>query len=184
MGTLGRKIDSQIAISEYNKLHSIIKSIHCNLGIDNMLISGSVRRDKNSDIGDIDIILVTLNGKIPAELSSILESNGYIINASGSALIRMLTSDDVQIDLYSCDEEQLPMMMCYLTGPSDYNIQMRAVAKRKGFKLNQVALMREEGQVIVSSEEHLFNILGCEYIEPIDRINFYDSLKYHSIEKS
>ena len=181
MGTLGRKIDHLTATTEYMKLRELIKKYHCQLGIDNILVSGSIRRNKRVDIGDVDVILVTTDGKISPKLAPILKNEGYSIDAAGSAMIRMLTEDEVQIDIYSCDEQQLPAMMAYLTGPSEYNIQMRSIAKKKGFKLNQVALMKAgtNDEVLLESEEHLFNILGCDFIEPEDRINFYDSIKYH-----
>lgn len=183
MGSLGRKIDKVDAINEFNKFKELLLPKHCEYGVDNITLSGSLRRGKEYEIGDIDIIITTLDGKIPHMLTPMLKSSGYIIDASGENLIRMLTSDNIQLDIYSCTENQFPMMLAYLTGPGEYNIQMRAVAKRKGFKLNQVSLMKGDGIVEVNSEKHLFHILGCEYIEPQDRINFYDSVNYHKYKK-
>ena len=134
MGTLGKKLRVAEASDEYAKLRDLIIPIHCEYGIDNLNISGSLRRGKQIDIGDIDVVVTTIDGKFDSRLSKYLSDAGYIIDASGDKIIRMLTKSDVQIDLYATDESHFYPMMCYLTGPSQYNTGMRVVARKKGYK--------------------------------------------------
>lgn len=181
MGSLGKKMFIAQAIDEFNKLKELLIPVHCKFDIDNITVSGSIRRGKESNIGDVDIILTTVNGTIHPDLHRYFEHYGYEIDASGDKLIRMIAPSGVQFDLYSVSDSSFYCMMAYLTGPSEYNIGMRAIARRKGYKLNQDNLIKlgTGEQIEIDSEEKLFNLLGCSYIEPRDRISFYDSLKHH-----
>lgn len=183
MGTLGKKTRIEEARSEFNKLKELLIPIHCEYNIDNITISGSIRRGKEVDIGDVDVILTTLDGTINPNLAPYLVNQGYEIDASGSKLIRMIAPSGVQIDIYSVDESHFYCMMAYLTGPSEYNIGMRVIAKKNGYKLNQNALIDNTSgnEIEIHSEEELFNKLGCKYIEPNNRINFYESLKFNRL---
>ena len=183
MGTIGKKIRIEEAKFEFNKLKDLLIPIHCECDIDNITISGSIRRSKEVDIGDIDVVLTTLDGNINPNLSAYLIKSGYYIDANGPKLIRMLSKEGIQIDIYSVDESHFPCMMAYLTGPADFNIGMRVVAKRKGMRLNQNSLTKYDSgeEIYLKSEEDLFNKLGCKYIEPNNRINFYDSLKFNKL---
>lgn len=183
MGSLGKKMFIAEAMDEFDKLKKLLIPVHCKFNIDNITLSGSLRRGKESNIGDIDIILTTIDGNIHSDLHRYFEHYGYKIDASGDKLIRMLAPSGVQFDLYSVSESSFYCMMAYLTGPSEYNIGMRAIARKKGYKLNQDSLVElsTNNKVVIDSEEKLFNLLGCSYIEPRDRISFYDSLKYHKL---
>lgn len=187
MGTLGIKMDRDTAIQATSSILREIYKVHTELGIDNILVSGSMRRGKLENIGDIDIILVTLSGEIDKRFSKYLsESINFNIDASGPKLVRGITDTGIQFDFYSCSEDQLPFMMAYLTGPQEFNIGMRSQARKLGYKLNQLGIMDAKTGLFISgiqNEAQLFYLLGCNYINPSDRTNWYQNFNQYKLNK-
>lgn len=174
MGSIGIKVDYHTAVLSFSNMLNELKLVHVEFSIDNVILAGSTRRESDGLIGDIDIVLVTLDGKIPEGLSSYLNSElGMTIDASGNSLIRAITANGVQFDFYACSEDEIPFMVSYLTGPTSFNIKMRIRAKKLGYKLNQKSLVKaDDGSVVLGlvNEESLFKFLGIyEYIKPKDR---------------
>ena len=185
MGTLGIKMSREVAIQTTRNLLRELYPIHADYDIDNIIIAGSIRRGKTDDIGDIDIILVTISGEINPDFSRYLETTlEFKLDASGSKLIRGTTINGIQFDFYSCSEDQLPFMLAYLTGPQDFNIGMRSQARKLGYKLNQFSISdAKSGRFITSiqSESQLFNLLGVNFIEPSNRTNWYKNYKEYKL---
>ena len=46
---------------------------------------------------------------------------------------------------------------------------MRSIAKKKGYKLNEWGLFKDDKKIIINSEKELFNFLEMDYIELQDR---------------
>lgn len=184
MGTLGIKLDYEVASLAAVNMIDELKHICCDYDIDNAIVAGSIRRLKKYDIGDIDIILVTTNGLIHPDFSKYLENElGFRVDASGHKIVRALSHADVQFDFYSCTESELVPMLTYLTGPSEFNIGMRSTARKLGYKLNQKSLidMSTGTEIQLPSEEFIFQLLGCSYINPEDRSNWYYNYKVNKL---
>jgi DNA polymerase/3'-5' exonuclease PolX len=73
----------------------------------------------------------------------------------------------INVDIWRSDKAGLPSgaFQLFVTGPKDYNIQMRAKAKKKGYKLNQYGLYKDD-KFITSSEAEIYRKLGLEYKPP------------------
>lgn len=180
MGTLGIKVSYETAKEAANHMIQHIREVCCDYNIDNAIVAGSVRRHKTTDIGDIDIILVTTDGQIHPQFSMYLQSSlGFRIDAGGSKLVRSISPAGIQFDFYSCSESEIGPMLAYLTGPDTWNIGMRSTARNLGYKLNQKALIRlsDQSQIQIVSEVDLFHVLGCKYIEPENRVDWYHSYR-------
>lgn len=186
MGTLGIRMDRRTASQCVNNLLKEIYPTHIDFDIDNILVAGSIRRGKLNDIGDIDIILVTLSGEIPKGFSDYLANElGFSIDAAGSKLVRSLTSSGVQFDFYSCLEDQFPYMLAYLTGPQEFNIGMRSQARKLGYKLNQFGLTdTKTGAMIqgIQNEHQLFTLLGLNFIDPSKRGSWYQNYRDYKLK--
>lgn len=184
MGTIGIKLDYEVASRAALNMIDELKRVCCDYNIDNAVVAGSIRRYKKYDIGDIDIILVTTDGLIHPKFCDYLKDElGFQIDAGGSKLVRSLSHADVQFDFYSCTESELVPMLVYLTGPSNFNIGMRSTARTLGYKLNQKALINlsDNSEVYLPNEESIFQILGCRYINPEDRVNWYSSYRNNKL---
>jgi DNA polymerase (family X) len=134
-------------------------------------ICGSWRRGKSS-VKDLDVV-VTDNSffeglKDNKNVQKILWSGSKKI----SVLVQIADDPSIQIDFRHAEEESFGSMMLYFTGSKDFNLGMRAYAKKRGYKLNEYGL-EKDGKVIASkSEEDIFKALGLDFVQPENRENF------------
>jgi len=138
------------------KAHKIFNYLK---GIDNnFFLAGSARRGKKEDLHDIDVIYV--GEKIP-------NIPGHAAFIKGKDIVR-LTIKGESVDIYRTDKINFGAMYLFLTGPQEYNIIMRAKAKRSGRLLNQKGLYNRETRELIASEneEDIYNALGLNYKEP------------------
>ena len=61
MGTIGIKLDYEVASRAALNMIDELKRVCCDYNIDNAVVAGSIRRYKKYDIGDIDSILDTFD---------------------------------------------------------------------------------------------------------------------------
>ena len=125
---------------------------------DNFVLAGSARRGKKEGRHDLDVIYV--GEKIP-------NLPGHAAFVQGKDIVRVILKGE-QVDIYRTDPESLGAMMLYLTGPQEYNIIMRAKAKRKGMLLNQKGLYDRETREFIAgeTEQDIYNAMELEYKPP------------------
>ena len=130
----------------------------------NFKILGSYSRGATSS-GDIDLLIygkTTINSML--EEFNVLEtiargSNRYM------GLVK-LGKDIVHLDIVKVLKGELITAILYFSGPANFNIMMRNIAKDKGYKLSRYGLFdRKTGKKIkLKNEKDLFKKLGMEYI--------------------
>ena len=141
------------------KLESALRPL-CNV----VTIVGSIRQGKEM-IGDIDIVVIP---KIaPAEF---LERCKDIIEyeyGGKKKIFGMFMNRPINI--FVTDESGYGACTYQMTGPVKYNIRMRMVAKKKGFRLNEYGLYnRESGDYVAgATERSIFEALNLEYLSLI-----------------
>jgi DNA polymerase (family 10) len=61
----------------------------------------------------------------------------------------------------------------YFTGSKEHNTEVRAIAKKKGYKLNEYGLFKSDSDEVIplATEESLFEFLGMDFIPPELREN-------------
>ena len=124
-------------------------------------VAGSFRR-KKEDIKDVDIVI---SGSHKKELyerlkeyypeGMELEENDLVQlggTQSGNRILRWYVNygwDRIKLDCHFADIENYGAVLLYFTGSKEFNIAMRARAKRMGFKLNQYGLyIRDTDQLV------------------------------------
>jgi len=125
-------------------------------------IAGSLRRKYESDedldtkVKDVDVVVCR---KVDVKE---VEPFGTVMQ-SGDRKIRLLIpmphikykKDEVkglQVDIVMCEPEEHGACLMYLTGPYQYNVEMRAHAKGMGLKLNEKGLW-EPTHVMVTGKD-------------------------------
>jgi DNA polymerase (family 10) len=162
---------------EYNPIHSIPRHLIEDLEkkCSNVYFAGSYRRGKSAS-GDIDIITTKNLDKTFDEINY---NKSAVIYKNGEDIISFLLNINndgktyVQVDLFHVEPENLIPMLTYATGSKKFNVRMRGIAKRLGYKLNQKGLYYRSNEKLVKifkTEKELFNILKMDYLEPKDRI--------------
>lgn len=176
---LNRRIP-RIEIENFDKnLQKIVKDIDEELTAE---IMGSYIRGKN-DSGDIDILLshkkIKNKNDIDKDYISLLVEklqNNYINLGTLShgkfkyMGLYILNKYVRHIDIIFIPTESLVTARAYFIGSHIHNMKMREIAKKLGYRLNEYHLKDNDGNIIpLNNEYELFNILGVEYIEPINR---------------
>ena len=128
-------------------------------------ICGSYRRGR-ADVGDIDIVI------IPNEDFYLWQIRTFGIQKNGKPAKRKII-DGRQFELYITNEKQLPYCLQYATGCGEHNVEMRSIAKSKGWLLNEKGLFIRDTDILVNpsikTEEDLYIQIIGEYIKPEDR---------------
>lgn len=78
----------------------------------------------------------------------------------------------LRVDIFYAPAAEKPFALLHYTGSRNFNIRVRAVAKRKGFKLNQHGLFSvETGKSVLSAktEKDVLDFLAITYKKPEER---------------
>lgn len=127
-------------------------------------VAGSLRRRKEV-VHDADVIVATMKPEEVVRRFVKLSGVDRIL-AAGDTKGSVVLENGLQVDLRAVKPGEFPFAMHYFTGSRDHNIAMRALAQKRGCKLNEYGLWRGKRSVKCASEEDLFDALDLSYIPP------------------
>lgn len=172
--------DSVIMFMKYKPLklmaHKDIKKIEPKLigfkKASATIVGGYLRKKPFSK--DIDVMLVSTNSNILDDYITYLETKFknvvvYLHGTHKVSLIILITGKIYyKLDVFRSLPTTQYSMLLYSTGSKQFNIRMRAMAKRKGYLLNQNGLFKKNSKtpIAVTSEQDFFKILGMRYTPP------------------
>ena len=126
--------------------------------------AGSLRRQKET-VRDIDILLVSNKPKkIMGTFIKLTPVRDVL--ASGETKSSVRTKDDIQVDCRLVKQESFGAALLYFTGSKNFNIKLRQMAIKKGLKINEYGIFKNNKFIAGRSEEEIFKILGLPFIEP------------------
>ncbi len=141
-------------------------------GVEQAAIAGSIRRKKET-IGDIDMVVVAP----PAKRKSIVQQ--FI---SGSQVARVLVKGStrvsvvlkkpmVQVDVRLVQAHEFGAALLYFTGPREYTIGLRTLARERGLKINEYGIfdVHNGRRLGGATEEEIFAALQLNYVPPEER---------------
>lgn len=126
--------------------------------------AGSLRRLKET-IGDIDILATGKNGRKIIEHFVHLPQAKEIL-AAGETKGAIVTDEGIQIDLRVVDEDSYGAALQYFTGSKAHNIKLREIAKKKGLKINEYGVFKEDEKIGGRREEDVYEALNLTWIPP------------------
>ncbi|RLF27331.1 MAG: DNA polymerase/3'-5' exonuclease PolX [Thermoplasmata archaeon] len=137
----------------------------------NISIAGSLRRMKET-IGDIDILVSSLKPEGIMDFF-VKYQDVYQILVKGSTKTSVILRDGLQVDLRVVKPESFGAALQYFTGSKEHNIQIRNLAIKKGFKVNEYGVFEKDTEKYVAGkhEEEVYKAIGLQYIEPELREN-------------
>lgn len=72
-----------------------------------------------------------------------------------------------RLDIRMVPEESYAAALLYFTGSKEHNIRLRQRAKKKGWRLNEYALLDQQGKALSTpDEESIFALLETPYVAP------------------
>ncbi len=128
------------------------------------LLAGSLRRHRET-IKDIDILVSATDPDGIMELFTTLPRVATVA-ATGKTKSSVVLKSGINADLRVVGDDEFPFAANYFTGSKEHNTEMRARAKRMGFKLNEYGLFEGETLVPCKDEAAIYETLGLAYIPP------------------
>ncbi|MFA6023597.1 MAG: nucleotidyltransferase domain-containing protein [Candidatus Gracilibacteria bacterium] len=132
--------------------------------------AGSLRR-KMKTIGDIDILATGKN--VPQMMEFFLAyPRVKQVLAAGDTKCSVVLDSEMQVDLRVVEPESFGAALFYFTGPKHFNILVRTIALKRGWKINEYGLYDGEKNLASRTEEEIFEKLGLPYLTPDQREDF------------
>lgn len=141
--------------------------------VDKMMACGSYRRGAQM-IGDIDFVIIPKEGYTLPNMLPPNEGVNWVGENKAQVII-----DGEKVDFKVTTPAAWGATVLYFTGPADFNIKYRWMAKRKGLKLSEYGLFdRNTDQYLAgATEADIFTALGRPYKDPAQRQGFSKSKK-------
>lgn len=140
-------------------------------GIEKISVAGSLRRMKPI-VNDIDIIASVKKGKEREILLKFTKSEQVKrVISIGDTKATVVLKNGIQADMRVVEPGEYYTALQYFTGSKEHNIQLRAIAKEKGYLLSEYELKYRDTdeKVPINSEEEIYEKLGLQYPEPNKR---------------
>jgi len=147
--------------------------------IDNIEVAGSVRRKKDT-IKDIDILVTS---KKPKEVMKEFIHLDLVkeVLAHGETKSSVISTDNMQVDLRVVEHDSFGSALLYFTGSKEFNIRLRQLAIKKGYKVNEYGVFsatstkdkggsvsggKKDKKLAGKTEEEIFQLFKMAYIPP------------------
>jgi DNA polymerase/3'-5' exonuclease PolX len=167
----------------YEIMQKFDADIHC-ARMPRFVIAGSYIRKKPFS-RDVDIVMmcndpdnrIATFDRFIRTLQSSNKVSVLTVFASGNSRVSVMFKYNastrpyiVKADVFLTTKDEWIFAMLYAIGSGDFNIRMRAVAKRKGYRLNQTGIYKDGVRVDnLTKEQQIFDLLGIEYLTPEQR---------------
>ena len=178
LGGIRRNIFFQEAWDSADLLLQYLKDDKISDNIEKISVAGSLRRMKPI-VNDIDIIASVKSvkdgnkeGKEREVLLKFTKSEQVKrVISIGDTKATVVLKNGIQADMRVVKPEEYFTALQYFTGSKEHNIQLRAIAKEKGYLLSEYELKYRgtDEKVQISSEEDIYEKLGLQYPEPTKR---------------
>ncbi|SME65047.1 Putative family X DNA Polymerases [Faustovirus ST1] len=175
-------LNQRIPRAEVAIIGAKMKALISKLAIDNQFeIVGSYRRGATSS-GDIDCVFTTqkYDKDMISKLAELLYTDTSYVDtlAQGEAKITFLyrhAGTTRQVDIFYAPYDQYIPHLLYATGSAEHNEYVRGVAKRRGYRLNQIGLFKITSRgnmkkITLYTERELYDILKIPYKAPHERV--------------
>jgi DNA polymerase (family 10) len=130
-----------------------------------VVIAGSMRRMRET-VGDIDILALSDKGnEVMDFFTKLPDVSGIVVKGPTKTTVSLKIG--LNCDLRVIAPESFGAALQYFTGSKDHNVQVRTIAVRMGYKLNEYGLFGRKGQLMPTKEEKdIYERLGMQYMPP------------------
>ncbi len=138
-------------------------------GVDHVVVAGSYRRRRET-VGDLDV-LVTCARRAPVVERFIAYGEVAETLARGTTRASVRLKSGLQVDLRVVAQKSFGAALLYFTGSKAHNIALRALGLKRGLKLNEYGVFRNDKSIAGKTEAEVYSQVGLAYIEPELREN-------------
>jgi DNA polymerase (family X) len=166
--TRSRRIPLAIALPAAEE---VMRQLRTCSAVESIEPAGSIRRWKETT-GDIDILVSSRQPEAVIQAFTALPLVRQVLGA-GDTRSSIVTVGDVQIDLRVVAPASLGAALQYFTGSKEHNVKLRAMAVRKGLKINEYGVFYEgeagnqgDARLGGRTEAEVYACLGLPWIPP------------------
>jgi DNA polymerase/3'-5' exonuclease PolX len=141
----------------------IVAALRERAPVDQVEVAGSFRRRRET-VGDLDILVTSAEPEKVFDLFETLEGATVALRGPTKETIR--TSEGWQVDLRVVAAESFGAALQYFTGSKDHNVATRSLARDRGLKINEYAVMRGEERLPSATEADIYRSLDLPWIPP------------------
>lgn len=133
--------------------------------IRNIAAAGSLRRMKET-VRDLDILVTTDNPSAVVEQFIRMPNVREVVAQGETKSVILLNVENrfIQVDLRIVGPESWGAALQYDTGSKDHNVHLRTMAEKRGLKLNEYGIFRDDTKVAGDTEESVYEALGLQWI--------------------
>jgi DNA polymerase (family 10) len=148
----------------------VVRSLKNSGAATRIMIAGSLRRKKEK-VHDIDLLATSNNASELMESFTIMPDVRRVL-ARGLSKTMLVLDNSIQVDLRIVPAESWGSALLYFTGDKGFNIYLRRVAIKLGYKLSEYGLFdrKSEKRLAGDSEKEIFAKLGVKYVSPPKRV--------------
>lgn len=138
-------------------------------GVKQAELAGSLRRRKET-IGDFDV-LIAADHKKRKSIVDYLVSRSFArkVLAKGDTKVSVLLKrNGKQMDVRLVEDNEWGSALQYFTGSREHNVNLRAIANNKGYKISEygVFTIKSGHRVAGRTEKEIYHALGMQMIPP------------------
>jgi DNA polymerase (family X) len=134
--------------------------------VERIEIAGSIRRRRES-VKDIDLVATSED---PAGVMEAFIGLSQVEAVTMHGLTRssVTVQEGVQVDLRVVEPESFGAALAYLTGSKAHNVRLREMAQKRGLKINEYGIFREEDDERLGGalEEDVYRLVGLPFVAP------------------
>jgi len=128
------------------------------------VIAGSTRRMRET-VGDLDILVTSdRNLEVMDFVTKLPEVESTTVKGQTKTTVWLKIG--LSCDVRVVEERSFGAALQYFTGSKEHGIEVRKIAVKKGYKLNEYGLFSRNKMIAGKSEEEVYEKLGMQYIEP------------------
>lgn len=160
------KVPLKIAEREAKPIASKLKKLK---EAENIVVAGSVRRKKPM-VRDLDILASSRKPEKVIDAFTKIQGIKKVLG-KGKTKATIILGNGMQADLRVLKPESWGAGLLYFTGSKNYNIMLRKIAIKKGYKLNEYGLFdKKTGKMIAGkTEQDVLKKLGVKWVPPEKR---------------
>ncbi len=152
-------------------------------GVETIEIAGSIRRWQET-IGDLDFLVISESPEIITNAFSKMPEVDHVY-AKGPTKVMVRLKTGIDADLIVLPKKSFGAALQYFTGSKDHNVEVRKLAIKKGWSLNEHGLTKGKKVIVSETEEEIYEKLGMQFLPPEIRLNRgeIDAALAHKIPK-
>jgi DNA polymerase (family 10) len=131
--------------------------------------AGSLRRAKET-IGDLDVLVVARNRN--KAIKRILEYDQIDeVLAQGNEKVFVTLKNGLEVDFRFFEQSAFGAALMYFTGSKAHNVELRKLAQKKGWKLNEYGVFDGDKKLAGQDEKAVYEKCGLQWVPPELREN-------------